>query len=109
MRADQPLVELEHAVEPQHVRHEVVGEQRQAVEVRGGRDAGEVEVRGGDLGALVERHRPAVVGRDVAPGRPGGERLREPLGRALGGAHEPEEAPEVLDRDAVARARAAPA
>ena len=40
----------------QDVGDEVVGEQREAVEVAGGGDAGEGEVGGGDLGALEERH-----------------------------------------------------
>ena len=90
---DQALVELEHAVEPQHVRHEVVGEQGQPVHVVRGRDAREVEVRRRDLGALEERDALAFVARDVVPRRPPRERLGEPLGRALRRAHEAEEAP----------------
>ncbi len=60
------VVELEHAVDAQDVRDEVVGEQRQAVEVVRGRDARQREVGGGDLGALEQRHVAARVGRDVA-------------------------------------------
>ena len=52
---DERVVELEHAVEPEHVRDEVVGEQGQAVEVVAGREAGQREVGGGDLRALEER------------------------------------------------------
>ena len=74
---DELRLELEHAVEPQHVRHEVVGEQRERAEVARGRDALEVEVGGGELGALEERDRRAAVGRDVAPGRQRGEALGE--------------------------------
>ena len=44
----------EHAVHPQHVRHQVVGEDRQAVEVRELGHAREREVIRGDLGALPE-------------------------------------------------------
>ena len=39
-------------------------------EVVRGREAGQREVGGGDLGALEERDARAVVGRDVVPGRP---------------------------------------
>ena len=67
-----------------------------------GATPGEREVGGGDLGALEERDAQAVVARHVVPGRPRRERLREPLGRPVGRAHEAEEAPEVLDRDALA-------
>ena len=52
---DEVVVELEHAVDAQHVRDEVVGEQGQPVQVVGGGEPGQREVRGGDLGALEER------------------------------------------------------
>ena len=68
-------VVAQHAVAAQHVRDEVVGEDRQAVEVAEARDAGERQVGGGDLRALVE----AAVGEQR---HPGGERLRQALGRA---------------------------
>ena len=90
----------EHAVAAQHVRDEVVGEDRQAVEVVELGDAGEREVVGDDLGALVEA---AVVEHRHAAVR---ERLREALGRAAGGADEVERA--ALAEEA-RRARAAPA
>ena len=95
----QRLVEHQHAVEAQHVRQEVVGEDGQLVDVVEGRDAREHEVVGRDLGALEEagvveeRHAlgqlggeargGAIGGRDqlqrVAPGGEGAQ-LRQPLG-----------------------------
>ena len=54
--ADERRLELEHAVDPQHVRDQVVGEQRQRGDIRGRRDALQVQVGGGELGALEERH-----------------------------------------------------
>ena len=72
MRATSSGVEAQHAVEPQHVRHQVVGEQGQLGEVA---EAAEVvgqrvrEVRDRELRALQERHELAVVARDVAPER----------------------------------------
>src|SRR4051794_8596323 len=53
---DQIGIELEHAVDAQDVWHEVVGEQRERTEIAGGRDAGQREVGGGDLGTLVQRY-----------------------------------------------------
>src|ERR687888_1180330 len=50
----QALLVQEHALAAQHVRDEVVGEDRQRVEVAELGDAGEREVAGGDLRALVE-------------------------------------------------------
>jgi hypothetical protein len=52
--AGQLRVVTEHAVHAQHVRDEVVGEDREAVEVGEVGDAGEREVVGRDLGALPE-------------------------------------------------------
>ena len=70
----QAVVIDEHAVAAQDVRDEVVGEDRQAVQVFEAGDTGEREVAGGDLGALVE---PAIgVHR-----HPLDEGLGEPLGR----------------------------
>ena len=46
----------QHAVHPQHVGHEVVGEDREPVEVLERRHPGEREVVRDDLGALPEAH-----------------------------------------------------
>ena len=59
---DERRVELEHAVDAQHVRDEVVGEQRERGEVARGREPVPVQVGGGDLRALEERDGRAVVG-----------------------------------------------
>jgi hypothetical protein len=66
----------EDAVHAQDVRDQVVGEDREPVEVVELGDAGEREVVGGDLGALPE---PLVVEEGHL-----GEGLRQPLGRAAG-------------------------
>ena len=86
----------EHAVEAQDVRDEVVGEDRQAVDVRELDDAREMQVVGGDLGALEEA--------DVVEER----HRREPLRDALGGRLEhaqrrrlAQEEPEVVERRGV--------
>ena len=73
IRPDEVVVEREHAVDAQHVRDEVVGEQRQAVEAGRVGQPGEREVGGGDLGALEERDPVVAVGRDVVPGVPARE------------------------------------
>ena len=70
----------EDAVAAQDVRDEVVGEDREAIEVAEAHDAGEREVGGHDLRPLVE----AAV---VEHRHPGGEVLREPLGRPVRLAH----------------------
>ena len=106
-------VELEHAVEPQHVRDEVVGEQRQPVEVPAGRDAGQLEVGGGDLGALEERDRLAVVGRDVGHVGQRRERARrarsaEPSAERASARKRPPSRPRRARRARSARARTAP-
>ena len=75
MRAARRGVVDEHAVAAEHVGDEVVGEDRERVEVVELRDARQRQVVGGDLRALVE----AVVGEERALGR---EPRREPLGRA---------------------------
>ena len=69
---------------PQHVRDEVVGEQRQPVEVVAGGEPWQREVGGGDLRALEERDLVAVVGRDVVPGRPSSRARRELLDGVVG-------------------------
>src|SRR3954466_2597298 len=70
---DQLGVELEHAVEPQDVRDEVVGEQRQPVQVVRRRESRQRQVGGGDLRALEQRHLEAVIGGHVAPRGDAGE------------------------------------
>jgi hypothetical protein len=72
----QLLVVDEHPVAAQHVWHEVVGEDREKVEVVELGDAGKRKVVGDDLRALVEV---AVV----EHGHTVGERVRQALGRAL--------------------------
>ena len=63
----------EEAVDAEDVRHEVVGEDRQPVEVGEGARAlaveGEGEVGGEELRAFVEGHVAAVIGRDVSEER----------------------------------------
>ena len=66
------VVVVQHAVRPQHVRDEVVGEDRQPVDVPEVGHAGQVQIVGGDLGALVE----AGVGEE--------RHLRQALGQRLG-------------------------
>ena len=66
----QALVVDQHAVAAQDVRHEVVGEDRQAVDVLEARDAGEREVGRHELGLLVEA---AVVEERHAAGQALGE------------------------------------
>ena len=68
----QLVVVVQDALEAQDVRDEVVGEDRQPVDVGIRDDAGQMEVVGGDLGALVE----AAVGEE----RHRGQALRERLG-----------------------------
>ena len=104
MRPDQTLVELEHAVEPQDVGDKVVGEQRQAV--RCPRPA-RCPARWRSAAAICARLKNgtggAVVGGDVAPRGPRGQRARPAAPPSPSAEfYEPEEAPEVLDRDALA-------
>ena len=90
----QRLVVDEHAVAAQHVRDEVVGEDRQAVEVVEFGYAGEREVAGDDLGALVEAavartspsRAPASASRSAEPPASATQVERAPLA---------EEAPEL--------------
>ena len=79
---NQRRVKVEDAVEPEHVRNEVVGEHRQAIEIAELGDAGASEVRRCDLGALQERDHEFVVGRAVGERAPGAELLGEGHGRA---------------------------
>ena len=71
----QPGVVAQHAVHAQHVRHEVVGEDRQRVEVAELGQPRQRQVARHDLGALVE----AAV---VEEAHAAGEQLRQPLGGA---------------------------
>ena len=93
IRATRPASKLEDAVEPQHVRDEVVGEQRQAVR---GRARARCPTSARSAAAICARLKngtgDAVVGRDVAPGRPAGERSAQALGGAVARAGEREEA-----------------
>ena len=95
-------VVAQHPVHAQHVGDEVVGEDREPVEVGELGHAGEREVVRHDLGALPE----AEV---VEEGHPGGEHRGEPLGRAAGLLHQveratvTEEAAEVAERLGVER------
>ncbi len=68
-------VEPQHAVEPQHVRHEVVGEHRQLIEVVELSDTCTLKVGRGDLRALEEWNLASVVDRDVREAAPAGQRL----------------------------------
>ena len=63
------------------------------------RDALQVQVGGRDLRALEERHRRAVVGRDVAPAGQRGQPLGQRDGRAAAAAGEREEGAVVLGAD----------
>ena len=83
------LVVHEHAVAAQDVGHEVVGEDRQPLEVVEARDGGERQVRRRDLCALEET---AIVEHRHAGGKLRGERL----GRAAG-APQPEDNGHSLD------------
>ncbi len=94
---DQLRLEPQHAVERQHVRHEVVGEHRKAIQVAERGDAGAGEIGAGDLGALEERDRQAVVGRRVRERLPaselGGQRDRGSSGTVD---HAPEAPAELI-------------
>ena len=73
----QAFVVMEDALEPQDVRHEIVGEEREPVEILELRHAGRRQVGGSDLCPLAEGHGPPRVGRDVEERLPGGEQLDE--------------------------------
>jgi hypothetical protein len=92
---EEVLVEAQHAVDPQHVRHQVVGEHREPVHAGEGAGAvvaeGEGEILHRDLGPLEDRHLPAPVRPLVAPGRQLGEDPHHRLGVAAGGGHEARE------------------
>ena len=82
---------------------EVVGEGGEPVEVaRGSASAGAVEVGGGDLGALEEGDRAALVGGGVGEGLPVGEQVGERGGRAGGGVDHRLEAAAVIGEDVLA-------
>ena len=82
---DEPRGEFQDAVEAQDVGDEVVGEHRQPGQIAQLRDAGPVQVRGGDLGALEEWDPELVVAIAVGEARPAPERRgqadRRPSGR----------------------------
>jgi hypothetical protein len=69
----QAPLEPEDAVDAEDLRDEVVGEGGEAPAVGERGEAGAVDVGGGQLGALEERHPPASVGGDVGEGLPRGE------------------------------------
>ena len=81
-------VEGEDPVEPEDVRHEIVGEHRQLGDVFEARGARPRQVRRGDLSALEERDRPAVVSGAVGERRPPCERVDELHRRAAGAVDE---------------------
>ena len=84
--------------------HEVVGEEREPVEVGELDHLAEVQVGGGDLGALVERHRAAVVLGHVALERGEvGQHLDQADGRAAGAGDHVEPVAGVLGPDALAQ------
>ena len=84
--------------------HEVVGEEREAVEVAELGHLAEVQVGGGDLGPLVERHRAAVVlGHVALVGGEVGQHLDQAHGRAAGAGDHVEPVAGVLGRDALAQ------
>ena len=91
----EPRVVDEDALDAQDVGDEVVGEDREPVEVGEARDAGQGEVAGDELRALVEAA--VVVHRHAAR-----ERLGQPDGGAAGGADE-------VQRAALAQERPEPA
>ena len=82
---DEPGFEREHAVEPEHVGDEVVGEHRQPVEVGEAGAAGTVQVRGSDLGALEEGDGEFLIRRAVGEAVPAAESPCERRRRAVGG------------------------
>jgi hypothetical protein len=99
---DERGVEAQDAVEAQDVGDQVVGEERQAVELLELGGAGEREVGGRDLRALEERDLATVVGRAVGEAVPGGQQLDERGGRAPRRLDDAEEAAAVLVGDASA-------
>jgi len=82
----QPRREVQHAIESQHVRHQVVGEHRELLKVAEPRNTRQREVRCGDLCPLEQRHADLPINRGVRETVPVSQTRHEPRRRAVGGA-----------------------
>ncbi len=76
-------IERQDSVEPQDVGDEIVGEHREAIQVAEVGDAGSVQIGGGNLRALEERHRASVIQGGVGKAAPLRQRLHEPHRRSV--------------------------
>lgn len=92
----QPGVVGQDAVDAQHVGDEVVGEEREAVEIAEARGAGVMEIGANELGALEEGHRAAAVARHVGEAVPAGQALDERERGSSGRVGDSGEAPAVV-------------